>query len=307
MPAAISGPTGTPRNSATPRTVPTSSPATRCGCEPISATPRPPSHETKTPTAIASSDFQLTNECSSVDGGSVPLASVARIERIDGPVKVDRENAQRYVVVQSNVRDRDLVGFVEEAKAKIGQAVQLPTGYRIAWGGQFENQQRAAARLTLVVPLSLGVIFLVLFSTFGTVRQALLVLSNVPFALVGGIMALWLTGEYLSVPASVGFIALLGIAVLNGVVLVSYIRGLREQGRTVREAVVEGAKLRFRPVMMTATVAMLGLIPFLFSTGSEVQRPLAIVVIGGLITSTLLTLVVLPTIYRWFDEEGVEA
>ena len=159
------------------------------------------------------------------------------------------------------------------------------------------------------VPLALALIVGLLFATLGSLRQALLVFANIPLALVGGVAALAVSGEYLSVPASVGFIALWGIAVLNGVVLVSYIRGLREEGRSVREAVVEGAKLRFRPVMMTATVAMLGLIPFLFSTGpgSEVQRPLAIVVIGGLITSTLLTLVVLPTIYRWFDEEGVEA
>jgi len=164
------------------------------------------------------------------DGNSVPLTSVARIERVDGPVKVDRENAQRFVVVQSNVRDRDLVGFVADAKAAVARDVPLPERYQLAWGGQFENQQRAAQRLAIVIPVALGLIFLLLFSTFGSLRQALLVLSNIPFALVGGIAALWISGEYLSVPASVGFIALLGIAVLNGVVLVSYFNQLRAEG-----------------------------------------------------------------------------
>ena len=236
------------------------------------------------------------------DGQSVPLQELAKLTRDSGPVKIDREMGSRYSVVIANVTGRDLVGFVEEAKAKIGQAVQLPTGYRIAWGGQFENQQRAAARLTLVVPLSLGVIFLVLFSTFGTVRQALLVLSNVPFALVGGIMALWLTGEYLSVPASVGFIALLGIAVLNGVVLVSYFNQLHAEGLSLVECVTQGARRRLRPVLMTAAITAFGLIPLLFATGpgSEIQRPLAIVVIGGLITATALTLILLPILYLRF-------
>ncbi|MDR2187230.1 MAG: CusA/CzcA family heavy metal efflux RND transporter [Azonexus sp.] len=235
-------------------------------------------------------------------GGSVPLAEIARIERVDGPVKVDRENAQRYVVVQSNVRDRDLVGFVDEAKARVAQDVDLPPGYRLAWGGQFENQQRAAARLMVVVPVALALIFFILFSTFGSVRQALLVLSNIPFALIGGIFALLLTGEYLSVPASVGFIALLGIAVLNGVVMVAYFNQLLAHGHTVAEAVAEGARRRLRPVMMTASIATFGLAPLLFASGpgSEVQRPLAIVVIGGLVTSTALTLVLLPILFRRF-------
>ncbi|WP_374277613.1 efflux RND transporter permease subunit [Azonexus sp.] len=239
------------------------------------------------------------------DGGSVPLASIAKIERIDGPVKVDRENAQRYVVVQSNVRDRDLVGFVDDAKATVARDVKLPEGYRIAWGGQFENQQRAAARLMVVVPVALALIFFLLFSTFGSVRQALLVLSNIPFAMIGGVFGLLVSGEYLSVPASVGFIALLGIAVLNGVVMVTYFNQLLARGMGIAEVVVEGAKRRLRPVLMTASIAAFGLVPMLFATGpgSEVQRPLAIVVIGGLVTSTALTLVLLPILFRRFGVE----
>lgn len=235
-------------------------------------------------------------------GQSVALNQLARLERESGPVKIDREMGSRYSVVVANVTGRDLVGFVEEARTKVTQAVKLPTGYRIAWGGQFENQQRAAARLSLVVPMSLGFIFLILFSTFGSVRQAMLVLSNIPFALVGGIMALWLTGEYLSVPASVGFIALLGIAVLNGVVLVSYFNQLYAEGLPLIECVTQGARRRLRPVLMTASITAFGLIPLLFATGpgSEIQRPLAIVVIGGLITATALTLILLPILYLRF-------
>jgi len=180
--------------------------------------------------------------------------------------------------------------------------VPLPPGYRLAWGGQFENQQRAAARLGVVVPIALGLIFVLLFSTFGSVRQALLVLAMVPFAMVGGIFALALSGEYLSVPASVGFIALLGIAVLNGVVMVTYFNQLLARGMPIGEVVVEGARRRLRPVMMTASIAALGLVPLLFATGpgSEVQRPLAIVVIGGLVSATALTLLLLPLLYRRF-------
>ena len=235
-------------------------------------------------------------------GGTIALAAVARLERVDGPVKVSRENAQRYVVVQSNVRDRDLVGFVDDARAAVARAVKLPDGYRLAWGGQFENQQRAAARLAIVVPVALLLIFFLLFSTFRSVRQAALVLSNVPFALVGGVFALLVAGEYLSVPASVGFIALLGIAVLNGVVMVSYFNQLLAQGMPLAQVVVEGARRRLRPVLMTAAIAAFGLVPMLFASGpgSEVQRPLAIVVIGGLITSTALTLVLLPVLFRRF-------
>ncbi|MBY0468345.1 MAG: CusA/CzcA family heavy metal efflux RND transporter, partial [Burkholderiaceae bacterium] len=238
----------------------------------------------------------------SADGQSVPLQTLATLEREAGPVKIDREMGSRYGVVIANVTGRDLVGFVEEARASVSSGVKLPTGYAITWGGQFENQQRAAARLTLVIPLALGFIFLILFTTFGSVRQALLVLSNIPFALVGGIVALWVTGEYLSVPASVGFIALLGIAVLNGVVLVSHFNQLHAEGMSLLACVTEGAKRRLRPVLMTASITAFGLIPLLFASGpgSEIQRPLAIVVIGGLISATALTLILLPILYLRF-------
>jgi cobalt-zinc-cadmium resistance protein CzcA len=220
-----------------------------------------------------------------------------------------REQAQRYVVIQTNVRGRDLVGFVEEAKAKVQQAMPLPSGYSIAWGGQFENQQRAAQRLGLVVPISLLLIFFLLFSTFGSVRQAALVLSNIPLALIGGVVGLAVAGEYLSVPASVGFIALLGIAVLNGVVMVSYFNQLIMEGKSPREAVFEGAKRRLRPVLMTASISAGGLVPMLFASGpgSEIQKPLAIVVIGGLLSSTALTLLLLPIVYERFGVNRQQA
>jgi heavy metal efflux system protein len=236
------------------------------------------------------------------DGSTVPLSAVAKLERAAGPVKIDREMGSRYSVVIANVSGRDLVGFVEEAKAGVAKKLALPTGYRISWGGQFENQQRAASRLAIVIPVALGLIFIVLFSTFRSVRQALLILSIIPFALVGGIVALWVTGEYLSVPASVGFIALLGITVLNGIVLVSYFNQLQASGMALAEVVVQGARRRLRPVMMTACITAFGLIPLLFATGpgSEIQRPLAIVVIGGLITATTLTLMLLPILYLRF-------
>ena len=236
------------------------------------------------------------------DGRSIPLSEIAQLQRVDGPVKVDRENARRYVVVQANVRGRDLVGFVDAAKLAVASRAKLPAGYSIVWGGQFENQQRAANRLAVVVPIALVMIFLLLYTTFNSLRQSLLVLTNVPFALIGGVFALWLSGEYMSVPASVGFIALLGIAVLNGVVLVSYYNQLVVQGMDIEQVVVEGAKRRLRPVLMTAMIAAFGLLPLVFATGpgSEIQKPLAIVVIGGLVTSTLLTLVLLPILYRRF-------
>ena len=240
-------------------------------------------------------------------GQVVPLSQVAHLARVDGPVKVDHENARRYVVVQANVRDRDLVGFVEEATQAVAQKVPYPPGYSAVWGGQFENQQRAATRLAMVVPVALALIFLLLFATFGSVRQAALVFANVPFALIGGVFALWLSGEYLSVPASVGFIALLGVAVLNGVVMVTYFNQLLARGMSLAEVVVEGARRRLRPVLMTASIAAFGLVPLLFASGpgSEIQRPLAVVVIGGLVTSTLLTLVLLPILYRRFGLEPV--
>jgi len=238
-------------------------------------------------------------------GQSVPLSAVAKLERVDGPVKVDRENGQRMVVVRSNVHERDLVGFVDEAKVAVAAQIKMPEGYHLTWGGEFENQQRAAARLTIVIPVALGMIFMLLFATFGSVRQAVLVLTNIPFALIGGVLALWVSGEYMSVPASVGFIALLGIAVLNGVVMVSYFNQLHAEGIAIDQVVLEGAKRRLRPVLMTASITALGLLPLLFATGpgSEIQKPLAIVVIGGLISSTLLTLIMLPILYRRFGLE----
>ena len=236
------------------------------------------------------------------DGGHVPITAVAKIEKVEGVVSIGREKGQRFVVVRSNVEGRDLVGFVDEARKAVDKKVQLPTGYTVEFGGQFENQQRAAATLTLVVPIALGLIFLLLFSTFGSVRQAVLVLSNIPLAMVGGVFGLWVSGEYLSVPASVGFIALLGIAVLNGVVMVSYFNQLHAMGMDITKVVTLGSSRRLRPVLMTASIAAFGLIPLLFATGpgSEIQRPLAIVVIGGLVSATFLTLFLLPILFKMF-------
>lgn len=239
-------------------------------------------------------------------GAAIPLEKIATLVRTEGPVAVNRENAARYVTVQSNVTGRDLVGFVEEVKSALAAQVKLPEGYRVTYGGQFENQQRAAARLAVVVPVALALIFALLFATFGSVAQATLVIANIPFALVGGIAALFLTGEYLSVPASVGFIALLGIAVLNGVVLVSHFNQLAAQGMAADRVVREGAMRRLRPVLMTASITAFGLVPLLLATGpgSEIQKPLAIVVVGGLATSTALTLILLPVLYRRFILRG---
>ncbi|MDX8127839.1 CusA/CzcA family heavy metal efflux RND transporter [Methylomonas sp. OY6] len=236
------------------------------------------------------------------NGEHVPITAVAKIQAVEGVVSIDREKGQRFVVIRCNVEGRDLVGFVEEARKAVAERVQLPSGFHVAFGGQFENQQRASARLSLVIPLSLGLIFLLLFSTFGSVRQAVLVLSNIPLAMIGGVFALWLSGEYLSVPASVGFIALLGIAVLNGVVMVSYFNQLCATGMELSRVVIIGSGRRLRPVLMTASIAAFGLIPLLFASGpgSEIQRPLAIVVTGGLLSSTLLTLILLPILYQLF-------
>ena len=236
------------------------------------------------------------------NGGNIPVSAVAKIQKVEGVVSVGRERGQRFVVVRSNVQDRDLVGFVDEARKAVGEKVKLPIGYTVEFGGQFENQQRAAATLSLVIPVALGLIFLLLFSTFGSVRQAVLVLSNIPLAMVGGVFALWLSGEYLSVPASVGFIALLGIAVLNGVVMVSYFNQLKATGMELIQVVTLGSSRRLRPVLMTASIAAFGLMPLLFATGpgSEIQRPLAIVVIGGLVSSTFLTLFLLPILFKLF-------
>ncbi|RIJ15717.1 efflux RND transporter permease subunit [Henriciella mobilis] len=234
------------------------------------------------------------------DGGIIRMEDFAEIEYSEGAVKIDRENASRFALVQAFVQGRDLVSFVEAAQQAVAAEVELPPGYRLEWGGEFENQRRAAQRLGLVVPIALGLIFVVLFATLKSARQTILIFANVPFALVGGILALWVSGEYLSVPASVGFIALLGIAVLNGLVLVSYFNQLLAAGRTMEESVLEGSVRRLRPVLMTASIAALGLVPLLFAEGpgSEIQKPLAIVVIGGLISSTLLTLLLLPVLFR---------
>lgn len=243
------------------------------------------------------------------DGREISLDQVAHLTRTNGPVAVKRENAARFTVVQSNVAGRDLVSFVTDAKLAVAAKVKLPPGYSLTWGGQFENQQRAARRLMIVVPIALMLIGGLLHVTFGNARQAILVMMNVPLALIGGIFALAISGEYMSVPASVGFIALLGVAVLNGVVLVSYFNQLRDQGLKSNDVVRDGALRRLRPVLMTASIAAFGLAPLLFATGpgSEIQRPLAIVVIGGLVSATLLTLVVLPLLYRQFILKGDSA
>ena len=237
-------------------------------------------------------------------GNRVPVSQIAKIELGEGQEVVNREFGQRRIIVQMNVKGRDMGSFVEEGKRRIAQQVKLPPGYYIQWGGQFENQQRAMTRLAIVVPLSILIIFLLLMATFSSVPHALMVILNVPFALIGGIAALWLRGMYLSVPAAIGFIALFGVAILNGLVLISTINRLRSEGLSLNAAISEGANIRLRPVLMTALVAMLGFMPMALSHGSgaEVQKPLATVVIGGLVTSTLLTLVVLPLIYGWIEE-----
>ena len=239
-------------------------------------------------------------------GDRVPLSTLADIHEVDGPVQITRESARRSVVIQANVEGRDVVGFVEEVRQRLTKEVQLPQGYYVTFGGQFENQQRAAARLGIVVPISIALIFLMLFTTFGSVRQAGLILLNIPFGLIGGVISLFISGLYLSVPASVGFITLFGVAVLNGVVMVTYFNQLRVAGKSISEAVREGAARRVRPVLLTAMIASLGLIPMLIASGpgSEIQRPLAVVVIGGLVSSTLLTLVLLPTLYAWLEERA---
>lgn len=235
-------------------------------------------------------------------GGSIRVGDIAEIRREPGAVKIDRENASRFALVQAFVDGRDLVGFVEDAQAAVAAKVKLPPGYRLEWGGEFENQRRASERLGLVVPIALAMIFVVLFVTLRSIRQSVLIFANVPLALIGGVLSLYLSGQYFSVPASIGFIALLGIAVLNGLVLVSYFNQLLAAGQSVDEAVRLGAIRRLRPVLMTATIAAFGLVPLLFADGpgSEIQKPLAIVVIGGLVSSTLLTLLLLPVLFRRF-------
>jgi len=232
------------------------------------------------------------------DGVRIPLSQLAAISMSEGPVQISRESGQRRIGVECNITGRDLGGFVAEARRSVGQNVRLPEGYYLTWGGQFENQQRAMRRLAVILPATIGFILLLLFLTFDSLRLAFLVLMNLPFALIGGVASLYLSGLYLSVPASVGFIALFGIAVLNGIVLVSYITQLRDEGRPLREAILKGCANRLRPVLMTATITIFSLAPLLFAQGpgSEIQRPLAVVVVGGLVTSTLMTLLVLPVL-----------
>lgn len=245
-------------------------------------------------------------QINSPDGPRVPLRELADIKVVEGPALINRSMGKRRIVVGVNVQGRDLGGFVAELQSKVGQQVTLPPGYFIEWGGQFHNMERALKHLMIIVPLTIAAIFFLLFVLFKSVRFAALIITVLPLASIGGVLGLYITGEYLSVPASVGFIALWGIAVLNGVVLVSYIRKLREEGMGQQEAIRRGAQLRFRPVMMTATVAAFGLVPFLFATGpgSEIQRPLAIVVIGGLVSSTALTLLLVPVLYAFFEGPG---
>lgn len=240
------------------------------------------------------------------DGALVRLSQVASVDDAEGYSFIRREQLQRYAVIQMDVRGRDIDGFVREANAAIAQQMKLPTGYYTVWGGAFENQQRALSRLALIVPATIFFIFVLLYTAFNSVKYAALILANVPFATIGGIVALALTGQYLSVPSAIGFIAVFGVAMLNGIVLVSFLNEQRGAGLTPREAVLRGTALRLRPVLMTASVAILGLVPMLLSSGvgAETQRPLATVVVGGLITSTLLTLLLLPVLYDWIEERA---
>lgn len=241
-------------------------------------------------------------------GARIPLAQLAEVKLVEGPAQISREDTRRRISVELNVRGRDVAGFVQEAQSRLAREVKLPAGYYLKWGGTFENLQRASERLLIVVPLALFLIFVLLFTTFNSVRQAILIYTGIPFAVAGGVLALAGRGLPFSISAGVGFIALFGVAVLNGVVMVSYINHLRDEGRSIADAVREGAMIRLRPVLMTALVASLGFIPMALGSGAgaEVQRPLATVVIGGLITSTLLTLLILPTLYGWFERESVE-
>ena len=236
------------------------------------------------------------------EGALVPFSQVASIELDEGYSFVRRESLQRYSVLQMDVKGRDVDSFVKEAGAKIKEQVKLPEGYWIQWGGAFENQQRAMARLAVIVPLTIGLIFMLLYTAFNSVRHATLI-ANVPFAIIGGIVGLFISGQYLSVPSAIGFIAVFGVAMLNGIVMVTFLNDQRRQGLTIRDAVRRGAELRLRPVLMTASVAILGLVPMLLSTGvgAETQRPLATVVVGGLFTSTALTLLLLPLLYEWSE------
>ena len=263
-------------------------------------TVRLPEEYRSSPAAIASIPIR------SADGALVPFSQVASIELREGYTFVRREALQRIAVLQMDVRGRDVDGFVRDANAAIAREVKLPPGYWVEWGGAFENQQRAMARLSLIVPLTIGLIFVLLYTAFNSLRHATLILFNVPFAIIGGALGLYASGQYLSVPSAIGFITVFGVAMLNGIVLVSFLNEQRGRGLSVRDAVLHGAALRLRPVLMTAAVAILGLVPMLLSegVGAETQRPLATVVVGGLISSTLLTLLLLPLIYEWSESRA---
>jgi len=241
-------------------------------------------------------------------GEKIRLGELTDIQEVDGPVQIKREDGQRQVILQMNVQGRDIVGYINDVREKIKEKILLPAGYSLSFGGQFENQQRASKRLAIVFPITIVLIFIMLFSTFNSIRQAGIILINVPFAMIGGVFCLYASGLYLSVPASVGFIALLGEAVMNGVVMVNYFNQLRSNGCSIEDAVYEGAQRRMRPVLMTAILTVLGLIPLLLATGpgSEIQRPLALVVIGGTFSATILTLLLLPTIYVWIEQKAVK-
>jgi len=241
-------------------------------------------------------------------GEAVPLKQLARITSREGPAEVSRENGQRRITVEVNVRGRDIGSLVKEAQQRVNAAVKLPAGYLMDWSGTYEHLESGRQRLMIAVPITFAIIFLLLFTTFNSLKQAAIVFTGIPFAITGGILALVARGMDFSMSAGIGFIALFGVAVLNGVVMLSFINQLREEGHQVHSAVREGALTRLRPVLMTAAVASLGFVPMAFSsgTGAEVQRPLATVVIGGLITSTVLTLLVLPALYQWFEGEKPE-
>ena len=257
------------------------------------------------PESYRNSPESVSNILVPLPGGArVPLDQLANISMTEGPVQISREDGSRRIGIEVNVAGRDIGSFVSDAKEKINENVKLPAGYYITWGGQFENQQRAMAKLMIIAPAAIGLILLLLYVTFKSIRMSLLVISNLPFALIGGVFSLWISGQYLSVPASVGFIVLFGVAVLNGLVLVSHITQLKEEeGIPLSEAVRKGSVDRLRPVLMTALIGVFSLIPMIYSSGagSEIQRPLAIVVIGGLITSTILTLLLIPALYGWFS------
>jgi cobalt-zinc-cadmium resistance protein CzcA len=240
-------------------------------------------------------------------GALIPMDQVAKVRTIVGPIQINREQNQRRWIVAGNVRGRDMGSVVADIKKLMQENVDLPAGYYVEYGGQFENQERAMKRLSIIVPVTFLMIFLLLYLSFGNMRSATLIFINVPLALIGGVVGLLVTGEYLSVPASVGFIALFGIAVQNGLVLVSYINQLRNEGASTKDAVMEASLLRLRPVLMTALTTILGLVPLLLShgMGSEVQRPLAVVVVFGLVSSTFLTLVLLPALYQWFAPKKI--